>query len=252
MSATLGAFLFAAVCSVVALLLLTAVRRSRTISHLETHHEVAGFLIGIIGVVYAVLLAFVVVIVWERYYDASRNLAQEANQIGDLWQMAGGFRPDTRDPMRAALNTYARAVTETEWAAMRQGRESAAARDAYAEVWHVYRAAEPRSDTEKALYAESLATVNILSDARRTRLLDTADHLPGVLWAALYCGAAITVAFTFLFQLKNYPLQILMTTGVVVMIALALFLIIVLNRPFGALLPLSPDPFLDQLARMRA
>jgi hypothetical protein len=252
MPATLWALLFVVVCSVAALVPLTAVRRTRTIAHLETHHEVAGFLIGIVGVVYAVLLAFVVVIVWERYNDASRNLAQEANQIGDLWEMAGGFRSDVRDPARDALVRYARAVVDTEFTSMRAGRPSDQAARAYAQVWQTYRAIEPRGDTEKTIFAESLATVNVLSDARRTRLHDSEDHLPGVLWAALYVGGVITVGFTYVFQLRNYRLQLLMTTGVVAVIALALFVVIALNRPFGVLLPVSADPLVDQIARMRA
>jgi Protein of unknown function (DUF4239) len=250
MTATAWAILFVAVCAAVCLLALTLVRRSVTIQRLETHHEVAGFLIGIVGVVYAVLLAFVVIVVWERYNDAGRGVAQEANQIGDLWQMAGGFGPELQTQARGSLVAYARAVIDTEFASMRQEEASREAEAAFARIWNVYRSAEPRSETEKALFDESLATMNVLSDARQTRLHEARDHTPGVVWAALFGGAAITIGFTFLFQLKSFSLQLVMTASVVVLIALVLFLIIALNRPFGGVLPLDADPFVAQVARM--
>lgn len=242
--------LFVIVSTVVSLVGLSLVRRMGAIQRMETHHEVAGFLIGIVGVIYAVLLAFVVVIVWERYHDASRNLAQEANQVGDLWQMAGGFRAEVREPLREKLRTYGRTVVDTEFTTMRGKKASPEATAAFAHVWEVYSEVDPHSETEKALYAESLATMNILSDARRTRLHDADDHMPYIVWAALFGGAAITVAFTFLFQLKSYAIQLVMTGAVVALIAASLFLVIAFARPFGGVLPLSSEPFVDQLARM--
>jgi hypothetical protein len=252
MPATVWAILFVVVCTALCLLALTLVRRSAAIQHLETHHEVAGFLIGIVGVIYAVLLAFVVIVVWERYNDASRGVTQEANEIGDLWQMAGGLAPELRTDVRAALVAYARAVVDTEFASMRHEEASRSAEDAFTRIWNTYRTAEPRSETEKAFYAESLATLNLVSDARRTRLHEARDHMPGVVWAALFGGAAITIGFTFLFQLKSYPLQLVMTVAVTALIAMVLFLVMALNRPFGGVLPLSPDAFTQQLTRLAA
>jgi hypothetical protein len=37
---------------------------------LERHNEVAGFIYAVIGVLYAVVLGFTAVIVWERYDQA--------------------------------------------------------------------------------------------------------------------------------------------------------------------------------------
>ena len=252
MPATVWAILFVTACTALCVLAMTLVRRTATIQHLESHHEVAGFLIGIVGVVYAVLLAFVVVVVWERYNDAARDLTQEANQVGDLWQMAGGFGPELRAEVRGPLVAYGHAVVDTEFASMRQEQSSREADLAFGRLWEVYRTVAPRSDTEKAFFAESLATMNVLSDARRIRLHEARDHMPGVVWAALYGGAAITIAFTFLFQLKSYFLQLVMTSAIVALIALVLFLVIALNRPFGGVLPLTADPFRQQLARVAA
>jgi hypothetical protein len=46
------------------------VRRWATVEVLERHNEVAGFIYAVIGVLYAVVLGFTAVIVWERYDQA--------------------------------------------------------------------------------------------------------------------------------------------------------------------------------------
>jgi hypothetical protein len=43
------------------------VRRWATVDVLERHNEVAGFIYAVIGVLYAVLLGFTAIIVWERF-----------------------------------------------------------------------------------------------------------------------------------------------------------------------------------------
>jgi hypothetical protein len=227
-------------------------RRLLSSTLLDKHHETAGFLLSVVGVVYAVLLAFVMVIVWERFYDASRNVSQEANQLGDLWRMAGGFQPEIRGPVRGELTSYGTAVIQAEWPAMAARRDSPEAWEALAHLWDTYTRFEPQGEGERVLYAESLHTLNELSDNRRERLHDSTDHMPAVLWAALYGGAAITVGFTYLFQLTSLKLQVFMTSGVVGLIALVLFLVIALSSPFRGAVRIGPEPFLEQLARMAA
>jgi hypothetical protein len=43
------------------------VRRHVELSRLRTNNEVAGFKFATVGVLYAVLLAFAIVIVWEKF-----------------------------------------------------------------------------------------------------------------------------------------------------------------------------------------
>ncbi|HKQ99153.1 MAG TPA: hypothetical protein VJT09_00690, partial [Pyrinomonadaceae bacterium] len=76
------------------------VRRKVPLTTLQAHHEVAGFIIGVLGAIYAVLLAFVVVVVWNQFEDAKAAVGREANKLNDLARMAEGF-PD--EPRRRAL-----------------------------------------------------------------------------------------------------------------------------------------------------
>src|SRR5205807_10126492 len=63
---------------------LRTVRRLVPIDVLQSQHEVAGFMIGVLGVIYAALLAFVVVALWNQSQDARLVVEREANQLADL------------------------------------------------------------------------------------------------------------------------------------------------------------------------
>jgi len=66
------------------------VRRQVALERLTVNNEVAGFKFATIGVLYAVLLAFVVVVVWERFNDAEHAVAREA---GAAWRGASRASP---------------------------------------------------------------------------------------------------------------------------------------------------------------
>ena len=63
---------------------------------LQRHNDVAGFIYAVIGVVYAVLLGFAAVTVWERYDRAQASVEQEANDLADLYRDAQTFPSDIR------------------------------------------------------------------------------------------------------------------------------------------------------------
>jgi hypothetical protein len=52
------------------------------------HNDVAGFIYAALGVIYAVLLALVVIAVWEEYGAAGVTVEQEANATADIFWLA--------------------------------------------------------------------------------------------------------------------------------------------------------------------
>ena len=54
----------------------------------QQHNDVAGFIYAALGVIYAVLMALVVIAVWEEYGAASDTVEQEANAAADIFWLA--------------------------------------------------------------------------------------------------------------------------------------------------------------------
>ena len=54
----------------------------------EEHNDVAGFIFAVLGVAYAVLLAFVVIAVWQDYKAAQTNVESEAHELAGVYFLA--------------------------------------------------------------------------------------------------------------------------------------------------------------------
>jgi hypothetical protein len=230
---------------------LALVRRSIELSTLESHHDVAGFILAVIGVVYAVLLAFVVIAVWEQFEDAKADANHEAGLVGNLYRDTLLFR-DRGEEARRSLQRYARSVVELEWEQMAEHqRESRATDDALNRVWGAYRALRPRSGTESAFYEEAVTTLHGASELREKRILNSGAELPGPLWLALIAGAVISIGFTYFFGVANFSAQVLMVSALASIVGLVLFLILSLDLPFTGDVGVGPSAMRDVLHEFR-
>jgi hypothetical protein len=82
----------------VALAGLEVVQRLVPATSRQPHNDVAGFIYAALGVIYAVLLALVVIAVWEEYDAASVTVEQEANAVAEIAMehpFSGGARIGT-------------------------------------------------------------------------------------------------------------------------------------------------------------
>jgi len=219
------------------------VRRAVGPEVLERHNEVAGFIYAVIGVVYAVLLGFTAIIVWEQYRHAQQGVEREANALADLYRDAQVFPPEVRKQLEVRLRAYARVVVEKEWPAMAEGKSSPEAWEAVNRLWRAYHDFRPQDDHQRAWYGESLQRLNELGDHRRDRLLSIRSGVPGVMWMALLGAGAVTIGFTFFFGARNARAQGLMIAALSVTIAVVLFSILALEHPFAGITRVEPDAF---------
>ena len=63
---------------------LALVQRLVSLELRQQHNDVAGFVYAVLGVVYAVLLALVVIAVWEQYQRARETVGNEANAVAEI------------------------------------------------------------------------------------------------------------------------------------------------------------------------
>ena len=250
MSLVVTGVLVIAISVVLSLVGLVAVRRSIELSTLQDHHDVAGFFIGVLGVVYAVLLAFVVIVVWEDYVDASRTSDAEANQLVDLYWLAEGFDDAERDRIQAAAREYGQVVIEYEWNAMADGRPDGRAEASLRGLRSFYTELEPDAGREQEIYRESLRRLSELNDNRAERLHAASTGLQGLMWTVLIVGGVLTVVFTYFFGVSNIRPQALMTAGLTTMLALTLFLVWNLNHPFRGDFHVDATSFEDAIEEM--
>ena len=220
---------------------LEVVRRLVPTSSRKPHNDVAGFIYAALGVIYAVLLALVVIAAWEEYAAASDTVEQEANAAADIFWLADGLPEPRGTHVQELVRSYAEEVVHREWPLMEQGqaplmtqqRGTPAGWIIIDEIRQDIQGFEPRTKAEEQLYAEGLDQVDTLSDARRMRLVAAEEGVPGVLWAVLIFAGIAAVGFTYLFGLENTWAHRLMVVTLAAVIGLVLFTIGALEYPFS-------------------
>lgn len=222
------------------------VRRLVDIKKFKEHHDIAGPIFSTIGVIYAVMLAFVLVIVWQDFDRAQNDAIKEANYFAQIYRDATGLPEPFRGQFLEANGDYLRAVIKYEWPAMQQGGRSIEAQAAGNKVWELTAGFEPKTEKEKIFFSEMLRKMNDAVEIRRQRLQDAASGLHPSLWFVLLLGGIITVVFTFFFGSQNLSAQVLMTTLMAVLIVLILFTILLMDFPYSGDLSI-PSTALQQV-----
>ena len=225
----------------------------------QPHNDVAGFIYAALGVIYAVLLALVVIAVWEEYGAASETVEQEANALAEIAWLAHRLPEPEGSHIQELCRSYAEEVVHKEWPLMEQGQAPLMTQTQGTPAgWTIIddiranlQEFQPRTAADEQLYAEGLDQVQRLADARRMRLVAAEEDIPGVLWAVLIFGGIAAIGFTYLFGLENTWAHRLMVVTLATVIGLVLFTIGAMEHPFSGGARISTDAFDLVLERLK-
>jgi hypothetical protein len=223
------------------------VRRYVTLDRLTANNEVAGFKFAVVGVLYAVLLAFAIIVVWEKFTDADNIVAREAGAATNVYRLSYGVAEAPATSLRARLSDYLAATISDDWPAMEHANESSSARRALDAVYGSV-LVSLSAQSHSALVAEILHQLDEITQARRSRLAAADGTVPGVIWPVLFGGAAVTIGFTFFFGSQNLLAQSFMTGLLSVVIFSGLWIVLVIDRPFSGAVTVAPDAIAKVLA----
>jgi hypothetical protein len=213
----------------------------------EEHNDVAGFIYAVLGVAYAVLLAFVAIAVWQDYKMAQTTAESEANELAGVYFLASRLPEPEGTNVQDLARTYARVVVEEEWPMMERGQTSPRADSLLRQLRLELLQFDPRTKGEQVLYEQGLAQLHDAIDARRSRLLEVREGIPNLLWVVLVLGGVITVTFTYLFGLKSNVAHALMVAALTLLICAILFTIGEFDDPFSGVVEIRPDAFKEML-----
>ncbi len=220
---------------------------------LRRHNDVAGYLFSAVGVLYAVVLGFVVVVVWQKYDGTVSNVENEVDATADLYHAVDGYDAATRSRVRSDLARYAQIVVSQEWPAMAAGQPIswAAARQLEDAAYRIDMFG-PHNWKEFAAQQAAIADMQRLFDARRQRLVQAVPAVPSVLWFALVCGALAMIAFCYIFGVENRPAQLIMTGILVSLIGILFVVIAEFSTPFSGSVRISSEGWQFFQQRMHA
>jgi len=211
------------------------------------HNDVAGFIIAVVGVIYAVLLAFIAIAVWQDFNEAEAIVENEASLAGDIFLDAIDVAEPVGSQIRGDIREYVATVAHDEWPALAEGHIPARTPEALLRL----QTALVRVVDRGPVFEEILSRLNSLYDARRERLNHAARGLQPIAWFVLLAGAVLTIAFTYLFGVPDLRLHMAMTGILAASIAFVILLIVAFDYPFRGDVAITPAPFVEVLGSMK-
>jgi hypothetical protein len=232
----------------------TVVRRHVALDRLTANNEIAGFKYATLGVLYAVLLGFAIIVVWQKFSDAEADVVQEAGAATTIYRLSQGLGDKAGADIRGAVTSYLKAAIADDWPAMDIGVTGASrsARQALDAIYTTLLTSGVAAQASNPVMSELLHQLDLITQARRSRLIASEGSVPSVIWLVLLGGAVVTIVFTFFFGTRNLRAQTMMTGLLALLIFSELLIIVAIDRPFTGTVKVEPVPLADVLAEFQS
>ncbi len=228
--------------------LLHIVRRCTHCKMRKGHNDVVASIFNKAGTVFGIILAFVVVILWQEYNKSVDLALKEGTEALELYQDLSLY-PDQKQATGAikSLVHFAELVVKDEYPAMAKMKTSPITEQAMTKLRNELLHINPQNLQEQILYTKLLKDLENLSKLRQERLADMESSLPGIFWGALIIGAIITITFSIVLGAENFCLHASLASMLAVILATTFFLIIELDYPFTGELSAKPKSYVKML-----
>ena len=205
------------------------------------HNEVVGLLFTMIGGLYAILLAFIIVDVWTDFHAADNAVTQEASAVMLVADYAGSLPAPAAHEFRQKLGDYVETVMNDEWQTMANnwGAEvnSPKAEAQLADLWRFVHNVPPDQQKD-SLLAGALGS---MTQYRVVRLMSSNSVVPDIFWLILFLGMLLLIFLSLMLYMDNSRLHLALVIILSIMLAISLWIIAITNNPFAGDVHVTPD-----------
>lgn len=228
------------------------IRRFGSTEGTVENNEAAGQVFTLVGGLQAVLVAFVLISLFDGASAAEDGSYTEADGLVAAVWAADSLSPRVRAELAEQARSYARTVIDDEWPRMRDGSPVGD------KGWHELSglratvAAAP-ADSEWAVDQKGEASERLWSayEARQERLnTATSGGVNSVVWFALVAGAIMSLALPLLFGGPRPLTHILIVSTLAATMTLLLFATQKLQNPYSGGAEVEPAAFVSVLDRL--
>ena len=206
----------------------------------------------LVGLLFSIILAFVIASVLEDYDKASSDTQQEANSLGAVYGFAQGIPEPAKSLWKRDSRHYADLVIKQDWPLMQHQQASEAAWTALTTLRNDVYAFTAANSREQNLQNKAMDKIQDIYDARRTRVELVSTGVPDFVWYTIL-GWALLIALFPLLTKPHLTTRLLIAVGTqAVVIAGALYLVSMLDHPFSGSYRVESTAFEILLGRFNA
>ena len=219
---------------------------------LRGREQKRGIVFAFCGVIYALVVGFVLAFALQGYQQAESDAAIEADSVTSLSRSATLFDAESRDHIGHELICYARSVIYQEWPAMRSGNSSDLTVAASDRLFHSFGSLGSTHSNDAAL-SGSLDRIREMDEARASRLIKSDQQLPAMFWVFMIGGGLLLIGYsTILSGRESFFGQILFIMPVSLLLLCSVYLVVVFEQPFkgpNAIKPAAMEVALESVDR---
>jgi Protein of unknown function (DUF4239) len=195
-----------------------------------------------LGVLFALLVGFIAVEVWNNFDKAKAAVATEASALRAVVLLAGTFPEEQKARIYALINRHIEAAVNQEWPEMaHQQATLSPLPTALIEALHEALALKHADDSQRTAQPEMVRALHTALDARRQRIVISESSVGAVKWAGILLPGLCTLVAIAMVHSDNRPAcavtLMLFATG----IALSVLLIAAYTRPFTGENSVAPE-----------
>ena len=199
-------------------------------------------MLPVLGTIFALLVAFVAVGVWNDFDKAKLAVATEASALRAVDVFAETLPDEQRTQLRALMNRHIEEAVNREWPAMAHERLTLASLATHlVEAQRLTVLMKPQDESQRTAQREIVAALHRALDARRQRIIISQSEVGPVKWAAiLLMGLCALIAIAIVHSDDRVTCAIavaLFATG----FALSSLLIAAYSRPFTGEISVGPE-----------
>jgi hypothetical protein len=187
-----------------------------------------------LGILFALLVGFIAVEVWNNYDKAKLAVVSEASALRAVVLLAETFPEEEKTRIHALIDRHIEDAINKEWPAMARQRATLSTLRAHALIEALQDAItlKPADESQRTVQLEVIKSIQAALDARRQRIVVSQSAVGRIKWAGLLLQGLCTLVAIAMVHSDNRLTSAIALTLFATGIALSLLLIAAYSRPF--------------------
>jgi hypothetical protein len=195
-----------------------------------------------LGILFALLVGFIAVEVWNNFDKAKTAVATEASALRAVVLLAGIFPEEQKTRIYTLVNRHIDVAVNQEWPEMAQQRATLSSLPtALIEALHEALALKPADDSQRTAQPEMVRALHTALDARRQRIVISESTVGAVKWVGILLQALCTLVAIAMVHSDNRRACAITLTLFATGVALSVLLIAAYSRPFTGEISVGPE-----------
>jgi len=204
-------------------------------------NTVAGVFFGAISVLYALIIAFVMMAEWDDYNDLTKTITDETDKLNNILSHSSSLPADMQQIINREIGAYCKKVIENEW--QMQGKNAILHPSAIPALRHFLLTTNSSNAMQEKILNVLDQDLSAISDLRRQRLSHTHSQLPEQVWTIMYTGTILLIVFSFSFTTASVRLRRIYLSLLTCLVAMCFSIIYSLDHPFNPGAGLDSSPY---------